>query len=36
MPMIRSRLFGSRANADTVIAVLHGIDEVNTSKKSTT
>ena len=28
MPMIRFRLFGSRANADTVIAVLHGIDEV--------
>jgi hypothetical protein len=28
MPMIRFRLFGSRANTDTVIAVLHGIDEV--------
>jgi hypothetical protein len=28
MPMIRFRLFGNRANTDTVIAVLHGIDEV--------
>jgi hypothetical protein len=28
MPMIRFRLFGSRANTDTVIAVLHGIDDV--------
>lgn len=28
MPMIRFRLFGSRANTDTVISALHGIDEV--------
>lgn len=28
MPMVRFRLFGSRANTDTVIAALHGIDEV--------
>lgn len=28
MPMVRFRLFGSRANADTVISALHGIDEV--------
>jgi hypothetical protein len=28
MPMIRFRLFGSRANTDTVIAALHGIDEI--------
>ena len=28
MPVIRFRLFGSRANTDTVISALHGIDEV--------
>lgn len=28
MPMVRFRLIGSRASADSVIAALHGIDDV--------
>lgn len=28
MPMIRFRLIGSRANADSIIAALHGINDV--------
>jgi len=28
MPMVRFRLIGSRANADDVIATLHGLDRI--------
>jgi len=28
MPMVRFRLIGSRADADAIIAALHGIDEI--------
>ncbi|HEY8683472.1 MAG TPA: hypothetical protein VIM06_09900 [Rhodanobacter sp.] len=28
MPMVRFRLIGSRADADAVIAALHGIDDI--------
>lgn len=28
MPMVRFRLIGSRADVDTVIAALHGIDDI--------
>ncbi|MGY3040681.1 vacuolar-type H+-ATPase subunit I/STV1 [Rhodanobacter sp. TND4EL1] len=28
MPMVRFRLIGSRANADAVIAALHGLDRI--------
>jgi hypothetical protein len=28
MPMVRFRLIGNRADADAVIAALHGIDEI--------